>query len=83
MKLRYIISHLPPIILYRIHSDDKLLQQNKRGNENNRVKNENDVLNKIKNYAAIYRSYWLLYCKEHIQMTTYYRITNVETKTIK
>ena len=35
-------------------------------------------MNEIINYITSYNSYELLYCKEHIQMISYYSTTNVE-----
>ena len=57
-----------------------LLQHQKCGNENNRVKNNNNALNKIRNYVTLYYTYRLLYCEGYIQITSYYSIINVETK---
>ena len=36
--------------------------------------------NTFRNYNKLYHTYWLLYCKGHIQITSYDSNVNVETE---
>ena len=42
--------------------------------------NDNIKFNTLRNYTTLYHTYPLLYCKEHIEMTSNHSIVNVKTK---
>ena len=48
--------------------------------KNNRVNKMKNCFNTLRIYITIYHTYPLLYCKEHIQMTSNDSIINVKTK---
>ena len=48
--------------------------------ENNEIKNVNITFNTLRTYTTLYHTYFLLYCKGHIQMTRDHTIIEVETE---
>ena len=80
-KLYYIISYLPPIILWRTHSDNIQSHHHKSRNKDNTVnKVINIELHTITNYTTSYHTYSLLYYEGHIRIIYNPNIIKVQTK---
>ena len=81
MELYYIISHLLLLYCKGTNLDDKQLQHNRcEERQTKRVKNSKVTLDILRIYTLLYHIYQILYCKEHIHMTSNYSKIEVKKK---